>query len=69
MTMKEKAFENTVGKQENAGNKHNQFFPFPTMFSTLHKTSFNFHSNLNTFNLDLSEILSFDFYITRIIFT
>ena len=30
-----KAFENTVGKEENAGNQH--FLLFPTMFSTLSK--------------------------------
>ena len=33
MTPKKKAFENLVGKGENAGNQH--FLPFPTMFSAL----------------------------------
>ena len=30
MTLKKKAFENIVGKGENAGNQH--FLPFPTFF-------------------------------------
>ena len=54
--------ENIVGKGENAG-----FSPFPTMFSTLSKTNFNFSakSNLssantiNAFNLDMCKNLSF----------
>ena len=35
MTLKEKAFENNVGKGENPA-----FSPFPTMFSTLPETGF-----------------------------
>ena len=34
------AFDNIVGKGENVGHKH--FPPFPTMFSTLPNTNFNF---------------------------
>ena len=37
MTLYKKLFENIVGKGENAGN-----YFFPTMFSTFHKTNFNF---------------------------
>ena len=56
MTLKEKTFENIVEKGENAVS------PFPTMFSTLPKTSFNFSfkfilSSANAFNLDQSKIL------------
>ena len=40
MTLKEKAFENIVGKGESAGYQH--FSPFPSMFSTFCKASFNF---------------------------
>ena len=39
-TLKNRAFENIVGKGENAGNQ--LFPPFPTMFSTLPNTNFNF---------------------------
>ena len=38
--LEKKAFENIVGKGENAGNQH--FLLFPTMFSTLPNTTFNF---------------------------
>ena len=34
--MEKKAFENIMGKRENAGNQH--FLLFPTMFSTLPST-------------------------------
>ena len=40
MTLYRKPFENTVEKEENAGNQH--FLPFPTMFSTLPITNFHF---------------------------
>ena len=50
--------ENIVGKEENAA-----FSPFPTMFSTLPNTNFNFSvtfilSSANVFNLYKSIILS-----------
>ena len=56
------AFENIVGKGENAGNQH--FLLFPIMFSTLLKTNFNIWvtftlSSANSFSLDQSKILSF----------
>ena len=58
MTLKMKAFENTVGKGENAGNH------FSTMFSTLSRGSFNILamfnlSSANAYNLNHSKILSF----------
>ena len=62
MTLRRKAFENIVGKGENAGSKH--FLLFPTMFSTLPNQNFNFLvtfilSSANAFNLDGSKILSY----------
>ena len=39
-TLKNKAFENIVGKGEDAGNYH--FSPFPTMFFSYPITKFNF---------------------------
>ena len=56
-----KPFENIVGKGENARNQH---FFFPTIFSSLPKDKFKFFSHVilssaNSFNLDLSKILSF----------
>ena len=56
------AFENIVGKGENAG--HQYFSPFPTMVSNLSRTNlltkatFN-SSSADRFNLDPSKILSF----------
>ena len=38
--LEKKAFENIVGKGENACSQHFHFFP--TMFSTLPNTNFNF---------------------------
>ena len=38
--LEHKAFENIEGKGENANNQH--FSPFPTMFSTLPNTNFNY---------------------------
>ena len=57
-----KAFENIVGKGENAGNQH--FLLFPLYFLPLHQTSFNFSfkvisSSANAFNLEQSRILLF----------
>ena len=40
MTLKEKAFENIVGKGENAGYQLAAFSPFPAMFSTHPKKNF-----------------------------
>ena len=59
-TLKEEAFENIVGKGQNAGNQH--FFPFPTRFSTLseREISISLTSTMlsaNAFNLDQSKIL------------
>ena len=62
MTLK-KVEENTVGKEENAGNQH-FFFSFPTVFSTRSQgetvilAMFNLLS-ANTFNLVKSNILLF----------
>ena len=39
-TLKNKPFENSVGKGENAGNQH--FYPFPTMFYTHPRKNFHF---------------------------
>ena len=57
-----KAFENIVGKRENAGNQY--FSPFPTMFSTQSEREIIISATLNlssanAFNLDQSEILPF----------
>ena len=41
-TLRKEAFENILGKGENAGNQH--FLLFPEMFSTIPKTNFNFLS-------------------------
>ena len=54
-TLRNKPFENIVGKEENAGNQH--FLLFPTMFSTHPKTNFNFSvtfilSSASSFNLE-----------------
>ena len=64
MNLKKKAFENTVGKGENAGNP--LFLPFSTVFSTLSKREIivilamlNMLS-ANAFNLIMSKILLFD---------
>ena len=53
MTLKQRAFENIMGKGEKAGYQH---FPIPTMFSTLPKPKFNFSftfilSSASAFNL------------------
>ena len=61
MTLYKMPFENIVRKGENAGNQH--FLLFPTMFSTLPETNFNFSvtyilSPANAFNFNQS-ILSF----------
>ena len=52
MTLKQTAFENIVGKGENAGNQH-----FLTMFPTLPKPNFSFSFTIillsaNALNLD-----------------
>ena len=61
MTKKEKAFENIVGKEENAGNQH--FLLFPTMFSILSKTNFNsldyFFCHLKMLLIIMCKILFF----------
>ena len=54
--------ENIVGKGENAGKQH--FPSFPTMFSALPKTNFNFSakfnlSSANAFNLVRSKTVLF----------
>ena len=59
---KKNPLKNVLRKGENAGNQH--FFPFPTMFSTLPKTNFNFLVifmllSANAFNLDMYEKSSF----------
>ena len=59
MSRKE-AFQNIVGKRENAGN---HFSPFPKMFSTLSKTEIIIYdpfilSTANAFNLDKVKFLS-----------
>ena len=56
----DKAFENIVGKGENAGNQH--FLLFPTMFSTVSKTEIIIVATLNlssanAFKLDQSKNL------------
>ena len=61
-TLKMKAFENIVGKGENAGNQH---FPlFPQCFLPFPPKKFHFwvafiFSSTNAFNLDQSKNLSF----------
>ena len=62
MTLEEKAFENIVGKGENAGNQH--FLLFPQYFLPFLKQVLIFHfkiilSSANAFNSDQSKILSF----------
>ena len=62
LTLYKKPCENIVGKGENAGNHH--FSPFPTLFSILPKTNFNFSntsilSSASALNLDQFKILSF----------
>ena len=62
MTPIEKAFENIVGKGENAGNQH--FLLFPQCFLSFTKQISNFQSPLvcrlyNAFNLNQSKILLF----------
>ena len=62
MTLKKKALENTVGKEENAGNQH--FLLFPQCFLFLSQREivilemFNL-SSANAFNLVMSKNLSF----------
>ena len=60
-SLKKKAFENIVGKEENAGNKH--FLLFPQCFLLFPKQISIFESELlssaNALNLDKSEILLF----------
>ena len=63
MTLKKKAFENIVRKDENAGNQH--FSPLPTMFSTLSEREIVISAifilwSANALNLDQSEISPFD---------
>ena len=66
--LKKKALENTVGKEENAGNQHFSFFI--TVFSTLSQRGivisamFNLLS-ANTFNLVMSKNLSFGKELTH----
>ena len=50
---KKEAFENIMGKGENAGNEH--FFPFPTMFSIRPKTEIIISA---TFNLSSAYALN-----------
>ena len=62
MTPEEKPFENIVRKGDNADNQH--FLLFPTMFSTLHKTNFEFSVTFillcaHACKLDQSKILLF----------
>ena len=61
-TLRKKAFENIVGKGENAGNQH--FLLCPTMFSTLSEREIIISAifimlSANAFNVDKSKILSF----------
>ena len=68
MPLEKKAFENMVGKGENAGNEH--FLLFSTMFSALPGTNFNFWvtiilSSANFLNLDYFQILSFGKELTH----
>ena len=64
--MNEKAFENIVGKAENAGNQH--FLLFPQCFLPFPKQVlffiFKFIMSANAFNLDRSKILSFNKVLT-----
>ena len=72
MTLKKMAFENIVGKGENAGNQH--FLLFPQCFlpyqreKSLFQTTFIL-SSANAFNLDQSKIVPFGkgltFYLTE----
>ena len=60
LRVKQKAFENIVGKGKNAGNKHFLLFP---IFSTLPQTEIIILATLNlssanTFNSDQCKILS-----------
>ena len=62
MTLKKEAFENILGKRENACNQY--LCLLPKMFSILSETNFNFlvtfiMLSAKTFNLDQLKILSF----------
>ena len=68
MTPFKEPFENIVGKGENAVTS---ISPFPTMFSSLPKTNFNFSVTFillsaNAFNLDHFEILLFGKELTHV---
>ena len=63
MTLKRKAFENIVGKEENAGNQH--FLLSPQCFFILPKPNFNFLVTFillsaNAFNLDQSFVVGIE---------
>ena len=68
MTLRKKAFENIVGKGENAGHQHFLLFPqcFFFFFYPFQKRKFFFSikfnfSSANSFNLDQSKKLSFGY--------
>ena len=59
---KEEGFRKHFGKRKNTSNKH--FFPFPIMFCTVPKTSYNLSVafillSVSSLNLDWSNILLF----------
>ena len=68
MTLTKKAFENIVGKGENADNQH--FLLFPQCFLSVTKKKINFWikiilSSANAFNLDQAKYLSFGKELTE----
>ena len=66
---KKAAFENIMGKEENAGNRHflhfpQCFLPFPQQISTFQSNLFLWSAN--AFDLDQSKILSFGNGVRRV---
>ena len=73
-TWEKKAFENSFGKGENAGNQQflffQHFFPFPAMFSILPNPNFNFWiiiilSSASNLNMEKSKIKLFGKELTH----
>ena len=59
MTLKKKAFENTVGKGENAGNQLFRLFPQCFLRKSFNCSVTFIMSSTNAFNLDQLKILLF----------
>ena len=58
MSQRKEAFENILGKGENAGNQH--FLLLPQCFLPFQKQVLIFVSSASALNLDWSKILSFN---------